>query len=96
MDQVAWQGPAIAAGVSAIGAAVLWWLKRHADLAHELRKALDRGRIRENALAVCCELLVYAIDHFEGEPSKAVLELRARALVVLEDARRLTHGKGDK
>lgn len=94
MDQVAWQGPAIAAGVSAIGGVVLWWLKRHADIVTEFRKALDRGRIRENALATACELLIYAIDHTE-KPSRAVLELRARACAVLLDARRQTHGRGE-
>lgn len=93
MDQVAWQGAALAAFVSAVGGLVAWWLARRSDLVDELRKALDRGRIRENALVVCCELLVYAIDHMEGEQSRAVRDLRARALEVLLDARRITHGR---
>jgi hypothetical protein len=65
------------------------------DLIDELRRALDKGRVRESAIAAVAELLIFAIDHVE-EPSSAMLELRARALEVLELAHAHLQGLNPK
>jgi hypothetical protein len=84
-------------GAGAIGGVLgffRWLMTRHSDAVTEFRKALDRGLRRENGLLVCCELLVYAIDHLEAPPAQ-ILELRTRAADVLEQTQRQIYG-GDK
>ena len=56
------------------------------DLIDLMRKALDKGRIRESALASVADVLIFAIDHV-ADPPPALTQLRARALAVLQDAR---------
>lgn len=58
-------------------------IDRLEDLIDELRRALDKGRVRESAVVAVCELLIFAIDHVES-PSPAIVSLRARGLEVLE------------
>lgn len=88
MEQLGAAGTALAGGgaLAAIVGLLKWYWGRRADLVDQLRRALDRGLRRENALVVCCELLVYAIDHLEDPPPQ-VAELRGRAADVLETAR---------
>jgi hypothetical protein len=85
-----------AAGGAGLLAAVLgfikWAIARRGDLVDQLRRALDRGVRRENALVACCELLVYAINHLEDPPPQ-VLELRRRATAVLQQARDQIYGR---
>lgn len=52
-----------------------------------LRKALDKGRIRESAAWALVDLFIFAIDHW-ADPPPAIAELRDRARSVLEDAQR--------
>lgn len=88
--------PAAAAGlVAGLLGFLRWLLGRRGDLVTELRKALDRGLVRESAAVVACEHLVFAIDMIP-DPPPSVLELRARALAVLEDARSRMNARGDK
>lgn len=83
-----WQAWAALLPLAGGGVAALYkWSTSPARLVDLLRKALDKGRIRENALASVVELLIFAIDHVES-PSAAVLALRARAADVLEQAHR--------
>lgn len=98
MEGGSWLAPAAAivtSTVAGVWGLFVWWMRSNADLVNELRKALDRGRIRENGLVVCCDLLIFAIDHMD-EQTPAIVELRARAHAVLVDARRHTHGRGDQ
>ncbi|HVM38341.1 MAG TPA: hypothetical protein VM265_08145 [Sphingomicrobium sp.] len=66
-----------------------WMAGRQSRIEHleqaidELRRALDKGRVRESAIASVAELLIFAIDHVDA-PSPAIVALRARALEVLE------------
>lgn len=64
------------------------------ELVDELRRALDKNLIRENALASCCDVLIFAIDHI-ADPAPAIVHLRARALSILESAQKqlLTGGE---
>jgi hypothetical protein len=50
-----------------------------------LRKALDKGRVRENAYCGALDALVIGIDHLE-DPHPALLAARARALEIMETA----------
>lgn len=68
-----------------------WLMTRHADAVTEFRKALDRGLRRENALVTVCELQVAIIDEIQ-QPTRAQLELRKRAIAVLELAQRDIYG----
>lgn len=67
------------------------------DAIDELRRALDKGRVRESAVVAVCELLIFAIDHVQ-DASSAVLNLRGRALEVLElaQAHLKNFDRGDK
>lgn len=68
-----------------------WLIGRHADQVTEFRKALDRGLRRENALVTVCELQVTIIDEIDS-PTHAQLELRKRAITVLEQTQRQIYG----
>jgi hypothetical protein len=80
--------PLAALGQSLLGAETrrATRIEKLEDLIDELRQALDKGRIRENAIAAIAELLIFAINHVEN-PSPAIVSLRARARDVLELAR---------
>jgi hypothetical protein len=78
-----------ACGVPGLAA---WLLKRstmrdeHRELLIDaLRKALDKGRVRENAYCGALDALVIGIDHLE-DPHPALIAARARALEIMETA----------
>lgn len=50
-----------------------------------LRKALDKGRVRENAYCSALEALVTGIDYLQ-DPPPALIAARARALKMMEAA----------
>jgi hypothetical protein len=50
-----------------------------------LRKALDKGRVRENAYCGALDALIIGIDHLE-DPPPALLAARLRALEIMETA----------
>lgn len=89
MDKIAglpWPVAAVILLLPIVGGAIAWlykWATAPSRLVDLLRRALDKGRIREGALANVVELLVFAIDHVE-DPSPAILQLRERATDVLE------------
>jgi hypothetical protein len=95
MDLNSWGAPIAGAMVTGGLGLLTWALTRRSDLVDQLRQALDRGRIRENALVTVCDILITLIDHIE-EPTQPMIELRKRAHDVLVDARRHTHRKGDQ
>jgi hypothetical protein len=83
---------AVAALLAAIGfpSFTVWLLKTrgargHADreLIEILRKALDKGRVRENAYCGALDTFIAAIDELEDPPA-SLIRARARALERME------------
>jgi hypothetical protein len=69
-----------------------WLLKRvslrddrREALIEALRKALDKGRVRENAYCGALDAIVMGIDHL-ADPPPALIAARARALEIMEAA----------
>jgi hypothetical protein len=97
MGQLEEVGAALAGGgaIAAVVGLIKWYVGRRGDLIDQLRRALDRGLRRENALVMCCELLLYAIDH-QPDPPAHVVELRKRAADVLEAAQSQIYRREEK
>lgn len=51
------------------------------DIVDVLRVALDRGRIRENALITVAELMLFGIRHLHESPEIAALKLRCEEIL---------------
>jgi hypothetical protein len=51
------------------------------DIVDVLRVALDRGRIRENALITVAELMLFGIRHLHDTPEIAALKLRCEEIL---------------
>lgn len=90
------QGQGIVTSVAALLAAigfpglVVWQLKHRQargeareDLIEILRKALDKGRVRENAYCGALDTFISAVDGLE-DPPLALVAARARALERME------------
>lgn len=88
-------------GALAWPAKALWhWFVRRSDrsdrqedraieLVELLRRALDKGRVRENAIASACDMLILALVAALEEirdPSPVIAEARQRALTHLQSA----------
>lgn len=73
---------------------VVWLVRRgqaREELVEVLRKALDRGRVRENAYCGALDALIMGIDQLEDPPT-ALLAARQRALQRMEQAQRRIGG----
>jgi hypothetical protein len=96
-------GSGIVAAVASLLAAIgfpgfLVWLVRRGsadkELVEVLRKALDKGRVRENAYCGALDALIAGIDHLP-DPPPALRSARARALERMEAAHcQLINGGG--
>jgi hypothetical protein len=67
---------------------VVWLLRRgqaREELIEILRKALDKGRVRENAYCGALDALIMGIDQLEHPPA-ALIAARERALERMESA----------
>jgi hypothetical protein len=88
------QGQGIVGAVASLLAAVgfpgfvVWLIRRGSpdkELIEVLRKALDKGRVRENAYCGALDALILGIDQLEDPPA-ALRAARARALERMEQA----------
>jgi hypothetical protein len=88
-----WLTP-IAGGLAALGvpSLAMWLLNRSATksddkekLIEVLRKALDKGRVRENAYCGALDALIIGIDQLEDPPAY-LIKARERAAERLETA----------
>lgn len=94
MDHAEGLATAIAAVLASLGLPSLaaWLIRRSATSADNrealigaLRKALDKGRVRENAYCGALDALIIGIDHI-ADPPPALVAARARALELMESA----------
>jgi hypothetical protein len=81
---------AVASLLAAIGfpGFVVWLIRRGSpdrELIEILRKALDKGRVRENGYCGALDAFITAVDSLENPPP-SLLYARARALARMEEA----------
>lgn len=81
---------AIAAVLASLGfPSFIVWLLRHfgarQDRIEILRKALDKGRVRENGYCGALDAFITAVDSLEDPPAP-LIAARARALARMEEA----------
>jgi hypothetical protein len=88
---------AVASLLAAIGfpGFVVWLVRRGSadkELIEVLRKALDKGRVRENAYCGALDAFITGVDSLE-DPPPALTAARARALRRMEEANCQLNGR---